>query len=1050
MRWMTKASLRFRYLVVFLAGVMALFATARIRDMPVDVFPEFAPPIVEIQTEAWGMSAAEVESLVTIQLEEALNSTPGLDVMRSKSVPGLSSVKLLFKPGADYMEARQMVQERLAVAIPSLPTTIGQPWILQPLSSTSRCMKIGLSSEKYDLMELSMIGYWTITYRLMQVPGVANVAIWGERWQMLTVQADPERMRAYDVSLDELMEVTSESLEYGLLKYTPHAKTLAGGFIDTPNQRLAVQHVTSGITPEELSQVTVYDRKKSDGTALRLEDVSDVVWAHQPLIGDAVINDGPGLLFIVEKFPWGNTLDVTRGVEKALDELRPGLKGIEIDTTIFRPATFVELAMDNLGQALLFSAGLVVLVLFAFLWEWRIALISVLIIPFSIMAALLVLNTQDATLNVMVLAAMVIAIDAIVDDAVVGVENTMRRLRQLRSEGHTVSLESVVLEGSLEVSNTIVYGSLSQVVALVPLFFMEGLSGAFFRPLAGAYVLVCLISPLIALTVTPAMVLIFLKNTPDRQRESPIAPRLRQGYGKALLWSLRRPAVAYGTVAGLVVCGLVVLPFFGQELLPDFKETDFLMHWLGKPGMSHPEMYRITVQASKELRAIPGVRNFGAHIGRAVAADEVVGMYFTENWVSIDPDVDYDKTLAAIQETVDGYPGLVRDVQTYLKERIREVLTGSSEAIVLRIYGPELEVLRSKAQEVRQILAGIDGIVDLHVELQVDIPQIQVTVDLAKAERYGIKPGDVRRAAATLVAGTEVSDIHKDNYVYEVQMWSIPETRHSLTSIRELLIDTPLGGKVPLGELADVRIVSTPNVIEREDLSRRIEVEANARGRDLGSVVRDVERGLEQVEWPLEYRAELLGEYAERQAAQRNLLIAGLVAVVGIFFLLYTSFSNWRLTILAFLTLPQALMGGLLAVFLIGGRTLSLGSLVGLLTVLDNAVRNCIMLFNHYQHLEEQEGETFGMQLVLRGSVERVTPMAMLGLAAGLALVPLLIAGNIPGNEIQYPMAIVILGGLLTSEALNLFVVPMLYLRFGKSRRERSALEANAGAASAL
>ena len=1040
MRWIVKTSLRFRYLVVYLAAVMTIFAVTQIRDMPVDVFPEFAPPIIEIQTEAWGMSASEVESLVTIQLEEALNSTPGLDVMRSKSVPGLSSVKLLFKPGADYMEARQMVQERLAVAIPTLPTTIGQPWILQPLSSTSRCMKIGLSSDKYDLMELSMITYWTITYRLMQVPGVANVAIWGERWKMLTVQADPERMRAYDVSLDEVMEVTSEALEFGLLKYTPHAKTMAGGFIDTPNQRLTVQHVTSGITPEELAEVTIYDRKKSDGTALRLKDVSDVVWVHQPLIGDAVINDGPGLLLIVEKFPWGNTLDVTRGVEEALDELRPGLDGIEIDTTIFRPATFVEVAMDNLGKALLVSAVLVVVVLFAFLWEWRIALISVLIIPFSMMAALLMLNIQDATLNVMVLAALVIAIDAIVDDAVVGVENTMRRLRQLRSEGSTVTLETVVLEGALEVRNTIVYGSLSQVVALVPLFFMEGLSGAFFRPLASAYVLVCLVSPVIALTVTPAMVLIFLKNAPARQRQSPIVPWLQRVYGKALLWAIHRPAVTYGTVAVLVISSLVVMPLLGQELLPAFKERDFLMHWLAKPGTSRPEMYRITQQASRELRAIPGVRNFGAHIGRAIAADEVVGMYFTENWISIEPTADYDATLAAIQETVDGYPGLVRDVQTYLKERIREVLTGSSKAVVVRIYGPELEVLRSKAEEVRQILSEIDGIVDLHVELQVDIPQIQVKVDLAKAEQYGIKPGDVRRAAATLVAGTEVSDIHKDNYVYEVQMWSTPETRHSLTSIRELLIDTPLGGKVPLGDLADVRIVSTPNVIERENLYRRIEVEANVRGRDLGSVVREVERGLEQIEWPLEYRAELLGEYAERQAAQQRILIVGLVAVIGIFFLLYTSFENWRLTILASLTLPQALVGGVLAVFLIGERTMSLGSLVGLLTILDNAVRNCIMLFCHYQHLEEEEGETFGLQLVLRGSVERVTPMVMLGLAAGLALLPLLLAGNIPGNEIEYPMAIVILGGLLTSEVLNLFVVPILYLHFGKSRRSAGAL----------
>jgi len=866
--------------------------------------------------------------------------------------------------------------------------------------------------------------------------------IWGERWKMLTVQADSERMRAYDVTLDEVMEAASEALEFGLLKYTPHAKVLAGGFIDTANQRLTVQHVLAGITPEELADVTVYDRKKADGSPLPLSDVAVIAWEHQPLIGDAVINDGPGLLLIVEKFPWGNTLEVTRGVEEALAEMQPGLTGIEFDTTIFRPATFVEMAMANLGEALIFGGILVVVVLFVFLWEWRIAVISVLIIPLSMVGALFALSVQRATLNVMILAGLVIAIDAIVDDAIVGVENTMRRLRQLRAEGSDKPIQDIVLDGALEVSNTIVYGSLSQIVTLIPVFFMQGLSGAFFRPLAGAYVLACLVSPLIALTVTPATVLIFLKDAPGKVRESPVVGPLKRVYGKALAWTLHRPVVAYTTVAILFVSGIGVLPFLGQELLPDFKETDFLMHWLGKPGTSRPEMYRITAEASRELRAIPGVRNFGAHIGRAIAADEVVGMYFAENWVSIEPDVDYEATVAAIQSTVDGYPGLVRDVQTYLKERIREVLTGSSQAIVVRIYGPELEGLRGKAEEVRQTLAEIEGITDLHVELQVDVPQIQIEVDLAKAEEYGIKPGDVRRAASTLVAGTEVSDIHKDNWVYEVQMWSTPETRNSLTSIREMLIDTPLGGKVRLDDIADVRIVPTPNVIERENLSRRIEVEANVKGRDLGSVARDVQSGVGRIYWPLEYHAELLGEYAERQAAQQRILVAGLVAVIGLYFLLYTSFQDWRLTTLAFFTLPQALVGGVLAAFLAGGGVMSLGSLVGLLTILDNAVRNCIMLFNHYQHLEAEEGQAFGPELVMRGSLERVTPITMVGLTAGLALLPLVIAGNVPGNEIEYPMAIVILGGLLTSDLLNLFVVPQLYLRFGKARQRKQQLEA--------
>jgi CzcA family heavy metal efflux pump len=1042
MRGLVNICLQYRFLVIALAVAMVFFGFTRINKMPVDVFPEFAPPRVEIQTESPGMSTVEVEELITIPLEEVFSGTPGLDDMRSKSVPGLSSILLIFEPGTDGWLARQLVDERLALAIRNVPQGV-IPYMLQPLSSTSRALKIGLTSEEIDLIELSAIAFWKIRPALMAAPGVANVAMWGERLQQFQVQVDPERLRAYDLSLDQVLEVTADALEVGILEYSNSAVPGTGGWIDTPQQRLGVQHVLPINWPEELAQVTV---KLHDGEPVLLSDLGQVVEDHPPLIGDAVINDGEGLMLIVEKFPWGNTLEVTRAVEEALEKIRPGLSGIEIDTEIFRPATFVEMSMDNLRQALILSGVLVIVVIFAFLWEWRIAVISVTIIPFAIMAALTTMSVQGATLNVMVLAALVIAIDAIVDDAVVGVENTMRRLRQLRSEGSTKPIKDIVLEGALEVRNTIVYGSLSQVVALLPLFFMAGLSGAFFQPLARAYVMVCLVSPLIALTVTPAMVLILLKNAPTKGRESPIALRLRRVYGRALSWTLDRPALAYVTVAVLLVSGVAVFPLLGQELLPEFKERDFLMHWLTKPGTSHPEMYRITQQASRELRQIPGVRNFGAHIGRALMADEVVGIYFTENWVSIDPNVDYDATVTAIQETVDGYPGLLRDVQTYLKERIREVLTGSSEAIVVRIYGPELDVLRSKAEEVRDGLAEIDGIVDLHVELHIDIPQIEIEVDLAKAARYGLKPGDVRRAAAAMLASIEVGDIYRAGRAYDVAVWSMPENRNSLTGLRELLIDTPSGDYVRLEDVAEVRVVATPNVIEHEGLARRLDVSANVRGRDLGSVTRDVERVLQEIEFPLEYHPEIIGEYAERQDAQQRIVIAGIVAVIGIYFLLYTSFENWRLTTLAIVTLPQAVVGGVLAVFFVGGGTMSLGSLVGLLTILDNAVRNCIMLFSHYQHLEEEEGETFGRQLVLRGSMERITPMAMLGLTAGLALLPMLLAGNVPGNEIQYPMAIVILGGLFTSEVLNLFVVPVLYLRFGKSRRERRALESNVSA----
>ncbi|HEY4691381.1 MAG TPA: efflux RND transporter permease subunit, partial [Anaerolineae bacterium] len=467
--------------------------------------------------------------------------------------------------------------------------------------------------------------------------------------------------------------------------------------------------------------------------------------------------------------------------------------------------------------------------------------------------------------------------------------------------------------------------------------------------------------------------------------------------------------------------------------LPSFKERDFLMHWITKPGTSHPEMWRITAQACRELLTIDGVRNCGSHIGQAMLADEPYGIYFTENWISVDPSVDYDATLAKIQEVVDGYPGLIRDVQTYLKERIREVLTGASDTVVVRIYGPDLEVLRSKADEVLTALEGIDGIVDLKKEQHVDVPQVDIKVDLDAAYRYGIKPGEVRRAAAFLMQGEEVGDIFQGGKTYDVNVWSTPETRNSLTNIGELLIDTPDGGHVRLADVADIRIVPAPNVIEREGQSRKTDVSANVRGRDLGAVAQDVQKALQSVEFPLEYRAEVIGEFAERQAAQQNLTIAGLVAVIAIFFLLYTSFGNFRLATLTFFTLPWALVGGILAAFITTG-VLSLGSLVGLLTILGIATRNGIMMISHFRHLEEEEGVPFGPELVLRGARERIAPIMMTALTTGLALVPLAIAGSIPGHEIEHPMAIVILGGLVTSTVLNLFVVPSLYLRFGKAR----------------
>ncbi len=1035
LKWIVGSSLRYRFLVIALAGGLMFFGVQQIRHASVDVFPEFAPPRVEIQTPSLGLSAIEVENLVTIPLEQSLAGVPGLDEMRSTTVEGLSSILLLFDRGTDLLTARQLVGERIAIVAPTLPTWSSPPFMIQPLSSTSRVLKIGLVSEdpEIDLMDMSMVAYWKIRARLLRVPGVANVPIWGERLEMLQVQVDPARLQEQGVPIENVMSATSDALDAGLLRYSEGHVIGTGGWVEADGGRLSVRHIPPIVNPEDLAQVPV---QTISGETLQLQDVADLVRDHQPLLGDAVIYDGPGLMLIVEKLPWANTLDVTRGVEEALAELEPALPGFFIDAELFRPATFIEEAIGNLSKAMFLGAILMILVLSLFLYQWRTALISVVAIPLSLVTAALVLHARDATINTMILAGFVIALGAIVDDAIIDIENIVRRLRQHRREGGTRSTARVILDASLEVRSAVVYATMIEIVAIAPIFMLSGLSGAFFRPLATSYALALGASLLVALTVTPALSMVFFKNPRTlMHRESPMVPPYKRLYLKLLKPIVNRPRGAYATVGAVSLIGVVLVPFLGQSLLPDFKERDFLMHWLTRPGTGQVEMVRITEEVNRELLTIPGVRNAGSHIGQALLMDEVVGIDFGENWVSVDPAVDYNTTLAAIQETVDGYPGLYRDVQTYLKERIREVLTGSSEPITVRVFGSDLQLLRQKAEEVNEILGSIPGTKENHVEFQLDIPQIKVEVDLEAAKRYGIKPGDVRRASARLIAGEEAGDLFRDGKAYDVQVWSTPATRTSLTDVQNLLIDTPSGEFVHLTDVANVDVVPVPNQIKHQDTFRALDVGANLDGtRDLGSVVAELEERLEEIEWPAGFRAELLGEFTERQAATGRLWTFAVVAAIGVLLLLLASFNSPRLAVLAFLTLPIALVGGVLAASVSGGE-LSLGSLVGFFTVLGIVARNGIMMISHFQHLEREEGMAFGKELVLRGAQERLVPISMTVLTTGLALVPLIIGGEIPGQEIEYPMAIVILGGLITATLLNLLVVPSLYLRFAKPRR---------------
>jgi CzcA family heavy metal efflux pump len=1026
MRALIAASLRLRLPVVALSVILMIVGIRAANTAPFDVFPEFAPPLVEIQTEAPGLSSADVEALISVPLEAAMNGVPGLDVLRSKSVLGLSSVVLIFETGTDRIPARQLVQERLARVVPTLPAAARPPVILSPLSSLSRVMKIGISSSSVSQVDLTTLARWTVRPRLMAVAGVANVAIWGQRDRQLQVLVDPDRLRANGVTLQDVVTSTRDAMS-----------VTAGGFLEGPNQRLAVTHSSPVKTAADLGLMAVVTPPAGTGSApavpavRRLQDVADVVEGYPPPIGDGVINGGPGLLLIVEKQPEGNTLQVTRDVEAALAALKPALAGVDVDSTIFRPATFIEMSLRNLNRALLFGCVLVVVVLALFLWDWRTAVISLTAIPLSLLAAALVLSRSGGTLDTMVIAGLIIALGEVVDDAIIDVENIVRRLRLNRAAANPRPAFEVVLDASLEVRSAVVYGSVIVVLVFLPVFFLEGLAGSFFRPLALAYVLAISASLLVALTVTPALSLMLLPQS-EHQRDAPLVAWLKARYRRLLPNLVAAPRRALIIVAASLIVTAVAYPFLGEEFLPHFKEYDFLMHWVEKPGTSLEAMRRITVRASNELRAIPGVRNFGAHIGRAEVADEVVGINFTELWISLDPSVDYEGTVAKIQSVVDGYPGLQRDLLTYLRERIKEVLTGASATIVVRIFGPELDVLQQKAAEVGKVIAGVEGAADVKVQALTLVPQVEVAFDRDRAQQLGVTPAAVRDTVATMLRGVKVGEVFDAQKIFDVVVWGTPAVRDDVFALRRLPVDLTNGGYTPLSSVARVQVVPTPNEITREGGSRRIDVTCNVRDRDLGAVARDIEAAMAGVHFDPGYHPEVLGEYQAREESQRRLLALGLASLLCILLVLHVDFGSVRMVALVALTIPFALIGGVASVFLTGA-VLSLGSLVGFVTVLGIAARNGIMLISHYRHLEREEGVPFGEELVIRGAEERLSPILMTALVTSLALVPIVLGGDRSGHEIEHPMAVVILGGLVTSTVLNVFLLPAIYLRYGRS-----------------
>jgi CzcA family heavy metal efflux pump len=1043
MRWIIGSSLRLRLLVVPIAAGLLLLGVTQLRHAPADVLPEFTPPLVDIQTEALGLSAEEVEQLVTVPLEQdLLNGVAFLDQIRSQSLPGLSRIELIFQPGTDVLKARQLVQERLVQAPGGIPNVSKAPSMLQPLSSTGRVMMIGLSSKDVSLIDMSVLARWKIRPRLMGVPGVANVAIWGQRERQLQVQVDPQKLRAQGVSLDQIIQSTANALWVSPLSFTEASTPGTGGFIDTSNQRLGIQHISPITTAGDLSRVTVED---TGAKTLRLGDVSQVVEDHQPLIGDAIGDNGPSLMLVIQKFPGASTREVTKGVEAALADMQPGLSGITIDTSLFRPADFIDTATRNLALALLIGLVILIVLLSAYLFDWRVALITLVTIPLSLVTAAYVLYLRGVTFNTMLLAGLAIALGVVIDDAVVDVDNIRRRLRadaqpaqagdgSTPGEGATPAEGSklvTILRASLEVRGPLLYATLIIALATVPVFFVKGLTGSFVRPLAVSYLLAVLVSMLVALVVTPGLALLLLGHAPAvGRRRSPLAGWVERGHTAALTRLVLHPRLAVALIALIAAAGIAVLPTLGgRARLPQLQDRNLLIQWQGAPGMSQPEIDRITQRATRELRTIRGVSDVGAHVGRAITSDQVVNVNSGELWVRIDPKADYGRTVTAVRRAVAGYPGFTHNLITYPEQQMRQVQTGSNAPLVVRIFGQDPQVLRSKAEEVRQAIAGVDGVTAPRVAAQATEPTVEIRVDLAAAERHRIKPGDVRRAAATLLSGVTVGNLFEEQKVFDVVVWGEPATRHSLTSIQNLLVDTPDGGQVRLGDVASVRVAPDPTVINHDDVSRYLDVTAGVSGRSLGAVTGDVQRRLRGIQFPIEHHAEVLGAAAERQADRQWVLSIAVGAAIGILLLLQAAFGSWRLAAVVFLSLPLALVGGVLAALMLGPIT-ALGSYAGLFTVLGVAARNSILLVTRYQRLQRENGQEFGVALILRGAQERLAPIVLAALAIGLPLLPMVFLGDIPGLEVLRPLAVVILGGLVTATLVSLLIVPFLYLQF--------------------
>ncbi len=1021
-----KFSLHNKLIVLLGAAILMLAGLYTANDMDVDVFPDLTAPTVVVMTDAHGMAAEEVERLVTFPIETAVNGATDVRRVRSASSHGFSFVWVEFDWGTDVFRARQIVSEKLVTLAGQLPLGIGQP-VLAPQSSVmGEILFIGLQSDSTDMMTLRTIADWQVKPLLLATGGVSQVTIIGGDYKQYKVLADPFKMMQYKVSLDELVDVCQ-----GL------SQNSTGGVIREYGNEYVVRGIGRSDDIDVLGNTLI---RQNNGRPVYVNDVADVVIEPAVKMGYASQSATPAVILSISKQPNTNTLELTQRIEANLKELEETLPAdVRLDSKIFRQADFIETSVNNVQRALIEGGLFVVIILFLFLGSFRTTLISLLAIPLSLLGAIITLKYLNLNINTMSLGGMAIAIGSLVDDAIIDVENVYKRLRQnhQKSKEERESTLTIVYEASKEIRASILNATLIIIVAFVPLFFLSGMEGRMLRPLGIAYIVSLFMSLIIAMTITPLLCRLLLTSDSylnRKDKDSRLIRFLQNVYQKTLHWALRhKTGVLAGSLLFFVVA-MGVLGSMGRSFLPEFNEGALTISAVSQPGVSLEESNRLGNLIESELLAIPEVTSTARRTGRG----ELDEHSQTTNSAEIDVNFtvverDQEAFMAEVRAKLAGVPGIATTVGQPLGHRIDHMLSGTRANIAIKIFGQDLNQLFVLGNQLKAAISHVDGLVDVNVEQQTEVPQIQVKADRSKLAMYGITMNDFNEFIDVAFAGEKLADIYEGQRSFDLLLRFNHDYTNSVEGLKKALIDTGDGKKVPLEEVAQIRSAGGPGIITRENVQRKLVVSANVAERDLRSVVNDIRLAVkENVSLPDGYRIEYGGQFESEAKASQTLLLTSILAICIIFLLLYQEFRNMQLAGIILLNLPLALIGGVFAIKLTSG-IISIPAIIGFITLFGIATRNGILLISNYQHME---GGRLGLtDRVVYGSVDRLNPILMTALTAALALIPLALNGDQPGNEIQSPMAKVILGGLLTSTLLNMYVIPIVYYLLQKRKK---------------